>query len=162
MNPQLDTAGRAVVLRAQMDNHGGALKPGMFARVRLTLADTGDTVVVRSSRWRCRAKSRSCSRWSMAAAMRTKVEVGQRRDGKVEIVEGIGGSDTIVVAGWQRCVMAPRCDRRAVAARCWRRRYGQRLVRRRSQVPRRLAPSAVPATEKELAAFLLKAPFHRG
>jgi len=35
-------------------------------------------------------------------AMRTKVEVGQRRDGKVEIVEGISGSDTIVVAGWQR------------------------------------------------------------
>ena len=35
-----------MVLRAQMDNHGGALKPGMFARVRLTLADTGDTVVV--------------------------------------------------------------------------------------------------------------------
>ena len=35
-------------------------------------------------------------------AMRTKVEVGQRRDGKVEIVEGIGANDTIVVAGWQR------------------------------------------------------------
>ena len=41
VNPQLDTAGRAVVLRAQMDNRSGVLKPGMFARVRLTLADTG-------------------------------------------------------------------------------------------------------------------------
>jgi membrane fusion protein, multidrug efflux system len=35
-------------------------------------------------------------------AMRTKVEVGQRRDGKVEILDGVGGSDTIVIAGWQR------------------------------------------------------------
>ena len=46
VNPQLDTAGRAVVLRAQMTNKGGLLKPGMFARVRLTLSDTGDAVVV--------------------------------------------------------------------------------------------------------------------
>jgi hypothetical protein len=35
-------------------------------------------------------------------AQRTKVEVGQRRDGKAEIVQGISAGDTIVLAGWQR------------------------------------------------------------
>ena len=35
-------------------------------------------------------------------ALRTKVEVGQRRDGKAEIIEGVSATDTIVIAGWQR------------------------------------------------------------
>jgi hypothetical protein len=35
-------------------------------------------------------------------AQRAKVEVGQRRDGKAEILQGISATDTIVLAGWQR------------------------------------------------------------
>jgi len=102
VNPQLDTAGRAVVLRAQMDNRTGILKPGMFARVRLTLSDTGDTVVVPEQAVAMQGEEQIMFKVVDGRAMRTKVEVGQRRDGKVEIVEGIGGGDTIVVAGWQR------------------------------------------------------------
>jgi membrane fusion protein (multidrug efflux system) len=102
VNPQLDTAGRAVVLRAQMDNRTGVLKPGMFARVRLTLADTGETVVVPEQAVAMQGEDQIMYRVIDGRAMRTKVEVGQRRDGKVEIVEGIGGGDTIVTAGWQR------------------------------------------------------------
>lgn len=102
VNPQLDTAGRAVVLRAQMDNRTGTLKPGMFARVRLTLSDTGETVVVPEQAVAMQGEEQVMYKVVDGRAMRTKVEVGQRRDGKVEIVEGIGGGDTIVVAGWQR------------------------------------------------------------
>ena len=102
MNPQLDTAGRAVVLRAQMDNRTGVLKPGMFARVRLTLADTGETVVVPEQSVAMQGEDQIMFKVIDGRAMRTKVEVGQRRDGKVEIVEGVNGSDTIVIAGWQR------------------------------------------------------------
>ena len=102
VNPQLDTAGRAVVLRAQMDNRSGVLKPGMFARVRLTLADTGEAVVVPEQSVAMQGEDQIMFKVIDGRAMRTKVEVGQRRDGKVEIVEGVSGSDTIVVAGWQR------------------------------------------------------------
>jgi membrane fusion protein, multidrug efflux system len=102
VNPQLDTAGRAVVLRAQMDNKSGALKPGMFARVRLNLADTGETVVVPEQAVAMQGEDQIMFKVIDGRAMRTKVEVGQRRDGKVEIIEGVSGSDTIVVAGWQR------------------------------------------------------------
>ena len=102
VNPQLDTAGRAVVLRAQMDNRSGVLKPGMFARVRLTLADTGETVVVPEQSVAMQGEDQIMFKVIDGRAMRTKVEVGQRRDGKVEIVEGVSGSDTIVIAGWQR------------------------------------------------------------
>ncbi len=102
VNPQLDTAGRAVVLRAQMDNRSGVLKPGMFARVRLTLADTGETVVVPEQSVAMQGEDQIMFKVIDGRAMRTKVEVGQRRDGKVEIVEGVSGGDTIVIAGWQR------------------------------------------------------------
>ena len=102
VNPQLDTAGRAVVLRAQMDNRSGVLKPGMFARVRLTLADTGEAVVVPEQSVAMQGEDQIMFKVIDGRAMRTKVEVGQRRDGKVEIIEGISGSDTIVIAGWQR------------------------------------------------------------
>ena len=102
VNPQLDTAGRAVVLRAQMDNRSGVLKPGMFARVRLTLADTGEAVVVPEQSVAMQGEDQIMFKVIDGRAMRTKVEVGQRRDGKVEIIEGISGGDTIVIAGWQR------------------------------------------------------------
>ena len=102
VNPQLDTNGRAVVLRAQMDNRSGALRPGMFARVRLTLADTGETVVVPEQSVAMQGEDQVMFKVIDGRAMRTKVEIGQRRDGKVEIVEGVASGDTIVIAGWQR------------------------------------------------------------
>ena len=102
VNPQLDTAGRAVVLRAQMTNKGGLLKPGMFARVRLTLSDTGDAVVVPEQAVAMQGEDQIMFRVVDGRALRTKVEVGQRRDGKAEIIEGVSATDTIVIAGWQR------------------------------------------------------------
>lgn len=149
VNPQLDTAGRAVVLRAQMDNHGGALKPGMFARVRLTLADTGDTVVVPEQSVAMQGEEQIMFKVVDGRAMRTKVEVGQRRDGKVEIVEGIGGSDTIVVAGWQRLRdgAAVRLASGGSPA------AGGADMAKAGQAPKpgaaTPAPSAAPATEKK-------------
>ena len=149
VNPQLDTAGRAVVLRAQMDNHGGALKPGMFARVRLTLADTGDTVVVPEQSVAMQGEEQIMFKVVDGRAMRTKVEVGQRRDGKVEIVEGISGSDTIVVAGWQRLRdgAAVRLASGGSPA------AGGADMAKAGQAPKpgaaTPAPSAAPATEKK-------------
>ena len=149
VNPQLDTAGRAVVLRAQMDNHGGALKPGMFARVRLTLADTGDTVVVPEQSVAMQGEEQIMFKVVDGRAMRTKVEVGQRRDGKVEIVEGISGSDTIVVAGWQRlrdgAAVRPASGGSPAAGGADMAKAGQ-APKPGAATP---APSAVPATEKK-------------
>jgi membrane fusion protein (multidrug efflux system) len=38
INPLIDKAGRSIVVRAEIGNADGALRPGLFARVRLTLA----------------------------------------------------------------------------------------------------------------------------
>jgi membrane fusion protein, multidrug efflux system len=102
VNPQLDAAGRAVVMRAQMNNSNAGLKPGMFARVRLVLADTGPTVVVPEQAVFMQGEEQVMYRVIDGRAQRTKVEVGQRREGKAEIVQGVSAGDTIVLAGWQR------------------------------------------------------------
>ncbi len=102
VNPQLDTAGRAVVLRAQMPNRDGALKPGMFARVRLTLSDIGETIVVPEQAVAMQGEDQVMFKVVDGRAIRTKVEVGQRREGKVEILQGIAATDTVVIAGQQR------------------------------------------------------------
>jgi membrane fusion protein, multidrug efflux system len=102
VNPQLDAAGRAVVMRAQMTNSNAALKPGMFARVRLALSETGETIVVPEQAVFMQGEDQVMYRVVEGRAQRTKVEVGQRRDGKAEIVQGISAGDTIVLAGWQR------------------------------------------------------------
>ena len=102
LNPQLDPAGRALVLRAQMPNRGGEFKPGMFARVRLLIADVGETIVVPEQAVAMQGEDQVLYKVVDGRALRTKVEVGQRREGKVEVVEGVGAGDTIVVAGWQK------------------------------------------------------------
>lgn len=102
VNPQLDAAGRAVVMRAQMANANGVLKPGMFARVRLTLSESSEAVVVPEQAVFMQGEDQVMYRVVDGRAQRTKVEVGQRRDGKAEILQGISASDTIVLAGWQR------------------------------------------------------------
>ncbi len=102
VNPQLDTAGRAVVLRAQMLNRDGALKPGMFARVRLTLSDIGETIVVPEQAVAMQGEDQVMFKVVDGRAIRTKVEIGQRREGKVEILQGIAATDTVVIAGQQR------------------------------------------------------------
>jgi membrane fusion protein (multidrug efflux system) len=102
VNPQLDAAGRAVVMRAQMTNSDGSLKPGMFARVRLVISETGQTVVVPEQSVFMQGEDQLVYRVVEGRAQRTKVEIGQRRDGKAEIVQGIAAGDTVVLAGWQR------------------------------------------------------------
>ena len=46
VNPLIDAAGRSVVIRAQVRNHDTPLRPGMFARVRLSPSDVQDALVV--------------------------------------------------------------------------------------------------------------------
>ena len=46
INPLIDAAGRSIVIRAQVPNRDGRLRPGMFARVRLFTSDSKEAVVV--------------------------------------------------------------------------------------------------------------------
>jgi len=102
VNPLLDAAGRAIVVRAQVRNQDVSLRPGMFARITLVTQTKRDAVVVPEEALVPQGTENFVFRVVEGKANRVKVETGQRRDGKVEIVSGIQKDDTIVTAGQAR------------------------------------------------------------
>ena len=99
VNPLLDAAGRSVVIRAQVRNADTSLRPGMFARVRLVTKLPQESLVVPEQALVPQGTDQYVFKVIDGKAVRGKVEIGQRRDGKAEIVSGIGADDVIVTAG---------------------------------------------------------------
>jgi membrane fusion protein (multidrug efflux system) len=99
INPLVDAAGRAIVIRAQVKNTDTALRPGMFARVRLFTRTVEDALVLPEQALVPQGEDQYVFRIVDGKAVRTKVGVGQRRDGMVEIVAGVAAGDNVVSAG---------------------------------------------------------------
>jgi membrane fusion protein (multidrug efflux system) len=99
IDPQIDIAGRAIVMRARVPNPSGELKPGLFARVSLDLIVNEGALFVPEEAIVPIGDRRFLFRVVDGKAAFTPVKTGQRRDGKVEIVEGIKPGDLVVTAG---------------------------------------------------------------
>ena len=99
INPLVDATGRSIVIRAQVKNADTALRPGMFARVRLITRDQREALVVPEQAIVPQGDEQYVFKIVDGKALRAKVAVGRRRDGKVEILAGLGGGDTVVSAG---------------------------------------------------------------
>jgi len=102
VNPLVDAAGRSVVIRAQVKNQDASLRPGMFARVRLITKDVAQALVVPEQALVPQGNEQFLFKIVDNRAVRVKVEVGQRREGKAEIVNGVAVGDVVVTAGQQR------------------------------------------------------------
>jgi membrane fusion protein (multidrug efflux system) len=99
INPLIDANGRSIVIRAQVPNKDGRLRPGMFTRVRLFTSAMKDTLVIPEEALFPLGDEKYVYRVVQAKALRQKVEIGQRREGRVEIVNGLGADDVVVTAG---------------------------------------------------------------
>jgi len=99
VNPLIDAAGRAVVIRAVVRNPDTSLRPGMFARVRLITRDAKDALVLPEQALVPQGDQQFVYRVIDDKAVRTKVDVGQRRDAKVEVLNGVTKDDIVVTAG---------------------------------------------------------------
>ena len=104
IDPLLDANGRSVSIRARAANTDGALRPGMFARVRLIFTERSGAVLVPEEAIVPLGGEYYVYRVVDGAAQRSKVKIGARRDAKVEIVEGAGEGDVVVVAGQLKLV----------------------------------------------------------
>jgi membrane fusion protein (multidrug efflux system) len=102
VNPLVDAAGRAVVVRAQVRNSDASLRPGMFARVRLLTEDKGEAMVVPEQALVPQGTEQFVFKVVDGKAVRSKVETGQRRGGKVEVRNGVAAGDLVVTAGQLR------------------------------------------------------------
>lgn len=99
VNPLIDANGRSIVIRAQVPNRDGRLRPGMFARVRLFTSGVKDTMVVPEESLFPVGDDKYVYKVVEGKALRQKIEIGARRDGRVEVVNGLTPEDVIVTAG---------------------------------------------------------------
>jgi membrane fusion protein (multidrug efflux system) len=99
INPLLDAAGRSVVIRATVPNPDGRLRAGMFARVRLLTSELKDAIMIPEESLFPLGDDKYVYRVIDGRARRQKVEIGLRREGKVEIVGGLSANDVVVTAG---------------------------------------------------------------
>jgi membrane fusion protein (multidrug efflux system) len=99
VNPLIDAAGRSVVIRAVVRNADTSLRPGMFTRVSLITKDEKDALVVPEQAIVPQGEEQFVFRVVDGKAARVKVDIGQRRDGKVEVLKGLDVNDMVVTAG---------------------------------------------------------------
>lgn len=107
LDPQIDANGRALAVRASFDNPQLRLRPGMFARVTLLLAERKNALVVPEASIVPQGAGAQVFKVietpdgkSMAQA--ADVQLGLRAQGFVEITQGVSAGDAVVTAGQQR------------------------------------------------------------
>ena len=102
IDPRIDAAGRSVVIRARISNQEKLLRPGLFARVTLILELKPDALTIPEQALMPRGEDQFVYRVIDGKVKQTKVTIGTRRDGRVEIIEGLGKDDVVVTAGHQK------------------------------------------------------------
>ena len=95
----LDEAGRSLNVRAKLSNKDGDLRPGMYGRVSLAYGQPQDVLIVPERAVFLQADGAYVFRAVDAKAVLTKVELGERRVGEVEIVKGISAQDDVITDG---------------------------------------------------------------
>jgi membrane fusion protein (multidrug efflux system) len=98
----VDENGRSIACRALLDNHEGKLRPGMFARVRLVLTASGvgnEMALGIPEEAVIPGIVAQVLKVEQGIARAVPVQLGRRRAGKVEVLEGLQENDTIVTSG---------------------------------------------------------------
>jgi len=99
IDPQIDAQGRAVLLRARIDNREGLLRPGLFARVLLLLEARPAVAAVPEEALIPTADGQFVFVVEDGSVRRVAVETGVRRDSRVEIRKGLEAGMKVVTAG---------------------------------------------------------------
>ena len=97
--PSVDERTRTVVLRARIANPDLKLKPGMFVRVAMTIGTRANAITVPEQAIWPQGRDSFVFRVVDGKAALTKVEIGTRRPGLVEIAKGLGADDMVVTDG---------------------------------------------------------------
>src|SRR5690606_31651466 len=96
---RVDADGRSLVARGRLPNADGLLRSGMFAKVTLTLSKRDDAVMVPEEAVFPAGEDQFVYRIDDGKATRVRVRTGLRREGRVEIVEGVRAGELVVTAG---------------------------------------------------------------
>jgi membrane fusion protein (multidrug efflux system) len=104
IDPLVDAAGRSIVIRARLSNPDDKLRPGVFARVTLTLATRENAVFVPEQSLVSKGEQQFVYKVVAGAdgkkvVRHTEVKLGVRKGATAEIVEGLAAGDVVVTGG---------------------------------------------------------------
>lgn len=99
IDPRIDVSGRSLLVRAKVPNHERRLRPGLFARVTVLLQLKEDALTIPEQAIVPQGDSQFVFNIVDGKVTLTKVEVGMRRSGRVEILDGLSVDDEVVTAG---------------------------------------------------------------
>jgi membrane fusion protein (multidrug efflux system) len=98
INPEINKQTRKLLLKGEIDNGSGKLKPGGFVRATV-IFDTRINPVVPARALVAGREGYSVYRIEEWMAHRQQVSLGQRESGWVEILQGVHSGDLIVERG---------------------------------------------------------------
>lgn len=99
IDPQVDTRGRSLLVRARVANADGPLRQGMFARIALELERRAEALTVPEEAIIGKDNQQLVFKVVDGKVAPTPVKLGIRSKGRVEIVEGLKAGETVVTAG---------------------------------------------------------------
>jgi membrane fusion protein (multidrug efflux system) len=99
IDPAHDPNGRAVILRARIPNTDGSLRSGMFARVILIIEDLKERLLLTETALVPMGQEHFVFRVVDGKAKLTKIKIGQRRGGAIEVVEGLAPDAVVITEG---------------------------------------------------------------
>src|SRR5690554_17503 len=101
ISPLIDVGGRSILLRATVPNSDGSLRPGMFARVQLQFDDKQALMVPEAAIVPAEEMT-YVFRVDGDHVAQVPVALGQRRQGQVEVIDGLRSGDQVLVSGLQK------------------------------------------------------------
>ena len=99
VEPVVDDRTRTVLMRARIPNKSNKLKPGMFVRVAVTLANRPNAIIVPEQSIWPQGRDTFVFRVMDGKAVLTKIEIGNRQPGQVEVMSGLAPNDVVVTEG---------------------------------------------------------------
>lgn len=99
IKPLVEAGGRAISLRAHLPNSEARLRPGMFVRVRLIFEQRNNVLLIPEQALVADSKAPYVYRVVDGRVQRVPIRTGLRRDGQVEVIEGLRAGDEVVSAG---------------------------------------------------------------
>lgn len=99
VEPVVDERTRTVLMRARVPNKSNKMKPGMFVRVAVTLSNRPNAIIVPEQAIWPQGRDTFVFRVIDGKAALTKIEIGNRHPGQVEIVSGLAPNDVVVTEG---------------------------------------------------------------
>lgn len=99
VQPNIDPFTRTLQLRALFDNKNEEVKPGAFVRVNLTLKETAEAILIPTEAIIPEATGHKVFLVKGGKAVPQMVQIGQRSETLIQILEGIAPGDTIISSG---------------------------------------------------------------